>query len=375
VKLKRNHYFVIIAILVVVLVAMLIWRNRHAAVESNTGQTTAKVVRRDFSSTVLATGAVKPQIGAEVRVGARISGKVERLRANIGDVVQKGQIIAELEKADLLATVERCSAEISVAEAKVADADARLKLAASEHDRVSTLLEAKLTSQEMMDNAVKEQSVMQAGLRLAERQLDAARATLKENQAKLGYATITAPISGVVASVSTQEGETVSAGLNAPTFVTIIDLSRLQVDAYVDEVDIGKVHPGQKAVFAVDAFPGKEFEGSVTAIYPEAVIQENVVNYDVVVSIEGDHEELLRPEMTSSVTIFLESRKNVLAIPVKAVRREQGKTMVYVVTGAEPQPKEIKVGWKDGTWIEVVAGLTEGQTVLLEAPTADKKEE
>jgi len=374
-KLKRNHYLVVITILVVVLVVALLWRKRYATGESNNGQTTAKVVRRDFSSTVLATGAVKPQIGAEVRVGARISGKLERLRANIGDMVQKGQVIAELEKADLQATVERYTAEISVAEAKVADADARLKLAASEHDRVAKLLEAKLTSQEMMDNAVKEQSVMQAGLRLAERQLDAARATLKENQAKLGYATITAPISGVVASVSTQEGETVSAGLNAPTFVTIIDLSRLQVDAYVDEVDIGKVHPGQKAVFTVDAFPGTEFEGTVAAIYPKAVIQENVVNYDVVISIDGDHQELLRPEMTSSVTIFLESRKNVLAIPVKAVRREQGKTMVYVVTGVELQPKEIKVGWKDGTWIEVVSGLTEGQTVLLGAPTADKKEE
>jgi RND family efflux transporter MFP subunit len=252
----------------------------------------------------------------------------------------------------------------------VADADARLKLAASEHDRVAKLLEAQLTSQELMDNAVKEQSVMQAGLRLAKRQLDAARATLKENQVKLGYATITTPISGVVGSVSTQEGETVSAGLSAPTFVTIIDLDRLQVDAYVDEVDIGKVHPGQKAVFAVDAFPGREFEGTVTAIYPKAVIQENVVNYDVVVSIEGDHEGLLRPDMTSSVTIFLESRKNVLAIPVKAVRREQGKTIVYVVTGSEPQPKEIKVGWKDGTWIEVVGGVEEGETIFLEAPAS-----
>ena len=155
--------------------------------------------------------------------------------------------------------------------------------------------------------------------------------------------------------------------------MTIIDLERLQVDAYVDEVDIGKVKVGQRAVFTVDAFPAAEFEGKVSAIYPKAVIQDNVVNYDVVVDIETPFHGLLRPEMTASVTILLESREGVLAVPAKAVQRERGKTVVYVLADGRAEPRQIKAGWRDGQWIEVASGLQEGETVLLEAPGQNRE--
>jgi macrolide-specific efflux system membrane fusion protein len=145
------------------------------------------------------------------------------------------------------------------------------------------------------------------------------------------------------------------------------------VDTFVDEVDIGKVKVGQKATFTVDSFPSREFNGKVVAIYPKAVIQENVVNYDVVVEITDPYDGLLRPEMTASVTIQLDARENVLAVPVKAVKRERGKSVVYVRSSAgSAQPREVKVGWKDSQWVEIVSGLEEGQTVLLETPAADK---
>jgi RND family efflux transporter MFP subunit len=207
-------------------------------------------------------------------------------------------------------------------------------------------------------------------IRIAEAQVASKQAKLAEANARLAYATIRASISGTVASVATQEGETVAAGLNAPTFVTIIDLARLQVDAFVDEVDIGKVKVAQKANFTVDAFPAREFEGKVSAIYPKAIIQDNVVNYDVVIDIAGDYEELLRPEMTTNVTIFLDARRGVPAIPAQALRREQGRSVVYVLTDSRPRRREVKVGWRDGQWVEVVDGLVEGQTVLLGPPPA-----
>ncbi len=329
------------------------------------GPATAQVLRRDFSSTVLATGAVKSQVGSEVKVGARISGKVMRLYANIGDYVKQGQVIAELEKEDLMAKVERNKAELAVTEAKIADVEARLKLAEMQYQRQKRLIAESFTSQDAVDIAAKELSVNQAGLRLAQRQVDSARAAVKESQANLAYATLTAPISGVIASVSTQEGETVTAGLNAPVFVTIIDLNRLQVDAFVDEVDIGKVLFGQRAVFTVDSFPAREFEGKVVAIYPKAVIQENVVNYDVVIEITTPYEGLLKPDMTASVTILLEARQGVLAVPADAVKREKGKTLVYVLRNGQAEPREVKTGWKDGPWIEVAGGLKEGETLLL----------
>jgi len=374
----------------------------------NNGPATAKVVRRDLASTVLATGAVKPQVGAEVRVGARISGKVECLFANIGDVVKKGHVIAQLEKADLEARVNQRTAELQMAEAKLAavkslrpreiekaqaDVDqwlATVELNRKELGRQEELLKQDFTSQQARDRAKEQLAVSEArlasvrkalelaktgyeeDLRQAVADVERAKAVLANDKVQLSYATITAPIDGVIGSVSTQEGETVAAGLSAPTFVTIIDLARLQVDTFVDEVDIGKVAPGQKAVFTVDSFPSREFEGKVVAIYPKAVIQENVVNYDVVVEITDPYDGLLRPEMTASVTIQLEARTNVLTVPVKTVKRERGKSVVYVLTNGQPQSREVKVGWKDSQWVEILSGLEEGQTILLDVPSAEQ---
>ena len=380
------------------------WPYLCPAKDSHAGPATATVSRRDFASTVLATGAVKPQIGAEVRVGARISGKVERLYANIGDPVKKGQMIAELEKADLEAAVAEHEAdlrlaqarvqsveavgprEIEKAEADVAQWEATAALARKDHEREAQLQKQAFSSLELLDQAQERLLVAEAhalsgrkalelarthfteDLKQARADAERAKAALDKARVELSYATLKAPIGGVIASVSTQEGETVAAGLNAPTFVTIIDLERLQVDAFVDEVDIGKARVGQKAVFTVDSFPGKEFEGKVSAIHPKAVLQENVVYYDVVVEITSPYGGLLRPEMTASVTVCLEARQGVLAIPGKAVKRRAGKTVVYVSAAGGAEPREIKVGWKDGAHLEVVSGLREGETVLLDAP-------
>ncbi len=362
------------------------------------------VARRDFAASVLATGSVQPQIGAEVRVGARVSGKVERLLANIGDRVTQGQIVAQLEKDDLDAVVAQRQAELELAEAKLAavealrpkeiekaqvdleESEATFLLAEKELARTQQLHQRKVTTLEDLDAAEERFTVARARVAAAGKTLELAqmrsredrrqagaevsraRSALKNAEVQLSYATITSPIDGVIASVSTEEGETVAAAMQAPTFVTVVDLDRLQVDAFVDEVDIGKVKVGQRAGFTVDAFPAHEFEGRVAAIYPKAIIQDNVVNYAVVIDIEPSYHGLLRPEMTAGVTIFLDERPGVLAIPTRAVRRERGKTLVYVLDGGRPQPRDVRLGWRDGPWVEVVAGLHEGETVLLEAP-------
>ena len=332
----------------------------------------ARVIRRDFSATVLATGAVRPEVGAEVKVGARIPGKVVRLHANVGDPVVRGQVIAELEKDDLLAAVDRARAEVAVADARVVDAEARARLAELDFERQSELLEAQVTSQQEKDQAAKEREVAQAAVLLAQKQLESQRAAVREAEVRLSYATIQAPIAGVIGSISTQEGETVATGFSAPTFVTIIDLDRLQVDAFVDEVDIGKVEPGQSGTFTVDAFPGRDFEGRVTAIYPKAVIQDNVVNYDVVLSITTPYHGLLRPEMTASVALLLGARTGVLAIPAQADKRVDGRTVVYLSRdGGGFDVREIRVGWKDGEWLQVTDGLAEGDRILLDPPATD----
>lgn len=365
----------------------------------------AKAQRRVFSSTVRATGAVKPQVGAEVRVGSRISGRVLRLHANIRDVVRKGQVIAELEKSDLEALVAQRDAERRGAEAKLQGAEqllpreveraraevarweATVELSRKELDRQRTLLEQEFTSIQTHDQADERHRVAEAQLESARKSLelaqarerielaqalaerDRARALLADAQAQLSYAVIVAPLSGVVGSVSTQEGETVAAGLSAPTFVTIVDLDRLQVDAFVDEVDIGKVQVGQTAGFTVEAFPSMDFKGRAVAIYPKPVVIDNVVKYVVAVEISTATTGKLRPEMTAEVTLRLQERE-VLAVPSKAVRREKGRSVVHVRRGAEFEARPVRLGWKDAPWVEVADGLRDGEDVLLDAPPA-----
>jgi macrolide-specific efflux system membrane fusion protein len=381
-------------------VALLVWMRAGAADETAATGEVFTVGERDFTSSVSALGAVKPQIGAEVRVGSRISGRVARLRANIGDRVDQGQIIAELETADLDAVIEQRRAELTLAEAKHAAVDrlapeesaqaqaevrrfdAEATLALEELQRQQRLLERQLVPRALADAARDRSEAAQAQLESARRTLDVVRGTHAEQRtqaaadveraraaldsARIGrsFAVLRSPIRGVVASVSTQEGETVAAGLNAPTFLTVIDLDRLQLNAYVDEVDIGKIAPGQSVTFTVDAFPADDFTGRVGAIYPSATIQDNVVKYIVAATIDNDGIARLRPEMTAAVRIQLEKRV-VLAVPARAIRREGGRNVVTVLVGDRRETRVVRVGWRDGAWIEIVDGLTAGTRVLV----------
>jgi len=204
-------------------------------------------------------------------------------------------------------------------------------------------------------------------------ELTQARAALRSAEAELSYARITSPTTGIVASVATQEGETVSAGLQAPTFVTIIDLSRLEVCAYVDETDIGKVKVGQDAIFTVDAFAAQDFTGSITSVSPKALIAQNVVEYEAIIFID-DPDGLLKPDMTATVSIFAEQHEDVLCVPNKAIRREAGQKVVYVVEDGTPVARPVKTGARDGQYTEILSGVEEGDVVLGVKP-GDKDQE
>jgi len=174
-----------------------------------------------------------------------------------------------------------------------------------------------------------------------------------------------APIAGIVASVSTQEGEAVAASLATPTFVTLVDLSRLEVWAYVDETDIGRIRVGQKARFTVDTYPDHEFEGRVTAVYPQAEIRDNVVNYVTVVRFASPRDRTLRPEMTATVKVAIESREKVVAVPRRAVRREQGRFLVLCRRGDSVVRRWVTTGSRDESYWEILEGLDEGEEVLV----------
>lgn len=347
-----KKYYVLTGIILLIVLSALLWLFVFKPGNKNVKQLqTTVVTRRDIGSTVLATGIIKPKVGAEVKVGSRISGVVRKLRANIGDFVKTGQVIAEIDDAELRAKLNQNIAAVNKAKAE-------FEYAGLNMERQRSLLDQNYISQQTFDLA-------ENAFKIAEAQLKQAEANAEVAKVQLSYTSIYALTSGVIASVSTQEGETVNAGMSAPTFVNIIDLSRLEVQVYVDETDIGKIEVGQEASFTVDTYSDTEFTGIVIAIYPKAIIQDNVVNYIVVVEISDFKDKILRPEMTATVTIKLETRKNVIAVPSKAIVRERGERFVTIVADNTQETRKIKTGWYDSSFTEVVEGLNEGETILL----------
>jgi macrolide-specific efflux system membrane fusion protein len=347
---KKRWIFAIIVVLIITTSFAAYWMFYHKGNKKMAFQTET-VKRRDIAASVQATGVIRAKIGAEVKVGSRISGRVESLYANIGDVVKKGQLIARLEQVDLQAKVDEARMNLKTAEANLA-------LVQKTIQRMENLYAENVVSKDQVD-------VAERDLKTAQAQVNQIRETIKFNETQMSYADIYAPISGVIASVTTQQGETVSASsLSVPTFVTIVDLNRLEVYAYVDETDIGKIKPGLEATFTVDSFPEKDFKGRVTAVYPKATIQDNVVYYITVISIENT-EGKLKPDMTVNANIYLNKREGVLAVPNKAIKREGGKKVVQMLENGKPVQKSIRTGWKDGNYTEVIEGVKEGDLVIV----------
>jgi len=367
------------------------------------------VERKDVFQKVLATGTVSLKTGAEVKIGARISGQLEKLKVKIGDIVKAGDIIATIEHEDLLARVAQFSADLKAEEARLSKIKQegplkinKLKAALDEHNvqinlakkmlsRNQTLNKEGIVSETVVDEVDERLMVLNAQINLAEEEIkleearwqndtrlqeakvEKALANLLEEETQLSYATVTAPIDGVVAFISTQEGETVVASMSAPTFVTLIDIGKLEATAFVDETDIGKVKAKQKASFTVDAFPKKLFEAEIREIRPKAVIKYNVVNYEVMLDINKKNISLLRPEMTANIVVTTGVRNGVLTVPRGAVKRSGKKSYTVMKDGANLVDQSIELGWRDGDSQEVKSGLNDGDEVGVLIKSKGKK--
>ena len=357
------------------------------------------VTRQNVNQKVLATGTVTLKTGAEVKIGARISGQVKSLLVKIGDFIRAGEMIATIEHEDLISRVAQFQAdldaerarlekiltegplEINKSNAELEELQVQLKLAEKTLERNLELNKEGFIADTAVDQAQERLEVLKAQInlakeeiklkesrlendsRLAQAMVDRATANLEVEDIQLSYATITAPIDGIVALVSTQEGETVAASMSAPNFITLIDLRKLEVTVFVDETDIGRIKVGQKAIFTVDTYSEKFFKGKVREIHPKAVIKDNVVNYEVILDIEKKNVSKLRPEMTANVVVTTGTRKNVLTIPKAAVKREGKKIFTVMHVDEELVDRAIELGWRDGKVIEVISGLKEGEQV------------
>ena len=289
-------------------------------------------------------------------------------QANIGRTTQlfgKGYVAqADVDTATMTAQVN--SAQLASAQENVrlvnTKLDADLEAARQQVNQAKAALAAAQAG--LAQNAIKEQQVAEA--REAVKQSEAA---LAQSNAQLAKASIKTPISGTVLQLTQQQGETIAAGLSAPTLIVVADLDRLQVDAFVDETDIGRVRLGQPASVTIDAYPNRTFKGKVVKIASGSTMQQNVVTYDVTIALQNPG-HLLKPDMTATVNITVVSRDDVLAIPIDAVRPgTQGSTVAVMTKDAKGQPQfstvKIKTGVSDGDHTEILDGLKEGDTVVV----------
>src|ERR1700730_2849056 len=270
--------------------------------------------RRMIANTVNATGTVRLRVGSEVRVGSQLSGIVKKLNVTVGSHVRTAEVIAEIDDATI--------------QARLADADAQAEFdgASMERARVSYKRAQKLAAQGLVP--AQQEEDLQLALQEASARYQKSLRDRDLVEVDLTYVQIRAPISGIVASVSTQEGETVAASFTAPTFVTIIADDALQLVAMVDETDIANVRNADPVRFTVDSFDARDFPGTVASVAPKATIVSGVVNYEVTINISKDV-QLLKPDMTANVSIQT-AQHEALTLPVAAIQRNGDQSFVYV---------------------------------------------
>lgn len=300
-------------------------------------------------SMVNATGTVRLRVGSEVRVGSQLSGIVKKLNVTVGSRVRAGQVIAEIDDRTI--------------QARLADANAQAELdrVTMERARVDCERAERLAAQGLVPLQQKQdlELALQEGKARYAKSLRARDLVAVD----LSYVPIRAPISGRVASVSTQEGETVAASFTAPTFVTIIGEHALQLVGMVDETDIAHVRPGNPVTFTVDAYPARDFLGVVESIAPKATIVSGVVNYEVTIQI-ADGAELLKPDMTANLSIQT-AQTEALLLPAAAVQHDGDGAFVYVTGKNGPENRRIVVGSKESGMVEIKKGLSAADEVLV----------
>lgn len=363
-----------IAVIVIVVIAVAAWALSGGKKEEEINFKEEAVKTETLQNSVTATGTIEAV--TSVTVGTQVSGIVNKLYVDYNSQVKKGQVIAELDKTNLLS-------ELNTAKANLASATSNLSYQAANMNRYQTLYKKGLVSADEYENAL-------LTYRQAKEQVASSKENVQKAQTNLGYATITSPIDGTVISKSVEEGQTVAASFNTPELFTIAkDLTNMQVVANVDEADIGGVKEGDRVTFTVDAYPDDTFEGTVKQVRLEATTTNNVVTYEVVISAPNADLKL-KPGLTANVTIYTQERSGVLAVANKALRftptKEtvgkdmkivdcKGKNKVWTLSDKTLTAHSVTIGQTDGVHTEIIKGIKKGQKIVTEIIVNTPEEE
>ncbi|NLN39064.1 MAG: efflux RND transporter periplasmic adaptor subunit [Smithella sp.] len=345
--------------------------------------TTQKPLRCDIRETVSATGTVNAV--TTVLVGTQVSGTIQKLYADYNSMVKEGQILALIDPASFEAQVAQSSANLLLAEANLEKAKIALRDTHTNFERNKILFEKNFVSKSDLDASETAYLSAAAQIKASEAQVAQARASLQLAQTNLRYTKILSPVNGTVISRSVDVGQTVAASFQTPTLFTIAqDLTQMQIDASIDEADIGRIKAGGPVAFTVDAYPEMTFKGNVSEIRNAPTTVQNVVTYSVIVKV--DNPELkLKPGMTTSLSFIVADKNNVLCIPNAALRVKISDpkiaaaapkgTGVWVLKNKKPGRVFLTTGISDNRNTEVISGdISEHAEIIVEVREKNQKQ-
>ena len=364
----------------------------RASTTAKPAVTTVEVTRGRLVQAVSAAGSLEAV--TTVNVGTQVSGTIQTLSADFNDVVHKGQVLARLDPSVFQTQVEQAEANLVRAESEVEQLKVSRDAAKLALDRTARLAEKRLVSDAELEAAQVAVASVDAQLRSAAASVAQSAASLNQTRVNLAHTVITSPIDGIVVSRAVDTGQTVAASMQAPTlFVLAADLTRMHLNASIDESDVGQIVAGQAVTFSVDAYPNDEFTGRVAQVRLQAVVSQNVVTYATVIDV--DNPELkLKPGMTATVTIEVARRDDALIVPAAALRfkptaealtalggapggaapacaRGTGCGVLWTYDGTALRAVAVRTGVSNGTAVEVLEGaVAEGASAVTAVKTA-----
>ena len=402
-RLKKYIYWGVALVLVLGVMGLWIGKQRAAASRTGARYRTEAARTGDLTVTVTATGQLKPT--HTVEVGSQVSGIMDEVLVQYNEHVKQGQVLARVNTQKLDAQVLQDKAQLQSARAKVQDAEVTVAETKAEYNRMldarQRFTKNQIVSQHDLDTAKASYDRAVVAVSTAEASVTQAEANLKIDETNVAFAVIKSPVDGIVLSRGVEPGQTIAASFQVATLFEIAeDLRKMRLEVNIDEADVGQVKEGQNVLFTVDAYPGRQFPGKITRLRYSSTTSNNVVTYLAEISVEND-QMLLRPGMTATATITVQSLKNALLIPNHALRflpsqtPDAGRGMlgrllpgppgmnggkqddgsaalnrprVWVVRNNEPVAIPVSVGSTDGRYTEVKSGdVTPGMPLIVEA--------
>jgi membrane fusion protein, macrolide-specific efflux system len=342
---------------------------RQIAADSAPTFKTAAVTTGDIEKSVTALGALQPK--DYVDVGAQVSGQLKKVHVEIGDRVQKGDLLAEIDPTVFETRTRTDRANLANLRAQLDEQQANLVLARQQLTRNQNLFKAKIVSQDALQTAEATVAAGEAKAESLKAQIDGAQATLDGDIANLGYTKIYAPMGGTIVSQTALEGQTLNANQSAPVIVRVADLDTMTVWAQVAEADVVKLTPGMPAYFSTLGLPDRRWQGTVQQIQPTPQTVNDVVLYNVLIDVKND-DHVLMTSMTAQVFFVLGEAKSVPLVPVAALGKPRtgasDEYEVRVLTGEGPRRRTVKIGLEDRTSAQILSGLAVGDQVIVGAP-------